>query len=83
MAKTTSTVVGPRKQSGTYTAMMFTALVALATGCGLLFADWDDYGRASPPDKFQFKTLSPLKGGAAADTKPADAKPADTKPGEQ
>jgi hypothetical protein len=83
MAKTTSAVAGPKKQSGTYTAMMFIALLALGIGCALLFMEWGEYDSKRGPDRFEaFKTLPPLntgadKGGATGGTKPADTKPGD------
>jgi hypothetical protein len=39
----------PVARDGAYVMMLFVCLAALITGCVLLYLDWDEYARTSPP----------------------------------
>ncbi|MBY0459775.1 MAG: hypothetical protein K2V38_20845, partial [Gemmataceae bacterium] len=39
----------PVKRDGAYVMMLFVTFVALVTGCVLLYLDFDEYGKTSPP----------------------------------
>ena len=39
----------PKKRNDAYVMMLFITLLALGLGCGLMYADWDEYSKQSPP----------------------------------
>jgi hypothetical protein len=39
----------PRRTEPVYTVITFVTFVALVVGCALLYLDYDEYGKTSPP----------------------------------
>jgi hypothetical protein len=54
----------PRRGEPVYTMMAFITLVAMILGCVLLYLDYDEYGKQSPPKE----TVPPLKNLGGEDT---------------
>ena len=55
----------PRRTEPVYTLLTFITLVAMIIGCTLLYLDFDEYGKQSPP-KEPVPTLPKLGGDQAA-----------------
>lgn len=53
MAKISKTAAATKKAKTpgepVYTVMAFVAFVAIALGCAMLYLDYDEYGKTSPP----------------------------------
>jgi hypothetical protein len=49
MAKDKSKAEGPKGRNDAYTMMLFITLLAIGIGCTLLYLDFDEYGKQSPP----------------------------------
>jgi hypothetical protein len=38
-----------KARNDVYTVLLFVTLVSLGLGCTLMYLDWNEYGRMSPP----------------------------------
>jgi hypothetical protein len=43
------TVSRPKARNDAYVMMLFATLLAIATGCVLMYLDWDEYGQKTAP----------------------------------